>query len=186
MYWVEANDIDVSYVVRMTSSDGVEWSDADYVIVDNRSAYETVSPTVEYVEELGLYYMWSVNLGLDDATTKNNNVELRTSEDGVSWSAPVALNNFTQEDCEIWHIYIRYVAEYDEYWCVFAAYPDGSNVGDTELYYAKSKDGKNWTTYYKSPVLQKGARETGMKETCTEAASYTSLTQTFSRYGTRQ
>ena len=54
--------------------------------MDNRSAYETVFPTVEYVEELGLYYMWSVNLGLDDAATKNNNVELRTSEDGVSWS----------------------------------------------------------------------------------------------------
>jgi putative cell wall-binding protein len=160
IYYLEANDINTTYVKFLKSSNGVSWTSAKTIITDSRSAYETISPTVDYIASKNLYYMWSVNLGNETLGQKDNYVELRTSSDGINWSNPQTISNFTQDGAEVWHIYIRYIPTYNEFWCIFAAYPDGSNVGDTMLYYSKSSDGINWTTYYNSPILEKGAAGT--------------------------
>jgi uncharacterized protein YjdB len=157
IYYLEANDINTTYVKFMKSSNGVNWTSAKTIITDSRSAYETISPTVDYMASTGLYYMWTVNLGNEALGVKDNYVELRTSTNGTTWSAPTTVSNFTQDSAEVWHLYIRYIPAYKEYWCIFAGYPDGGDVGDTMLYFAKSLDGVNWTTYYNSPVLEKGA-----------------------------
>lgn len=156
IYYLEADDIDTTYVKFMKSSDGVHWTSAKTIITDGRSAYSTISPTVDYIASKGLYYMWTVNLGNEALGRKDNYVEYRTSSDGVNWSGTKTISNFTQSEAEVWHIYIRYIPNYNEYWCIFAAYPDGSNVGDTQLFFAKSTDGINWSTYDPA-ILEKGA-----------------------------
>lgn len=155
LYWVEANDIDRSFVKLIKSSDGIHWSDPQLSFTDTRAAYSTISPTIDYIPSLGIYYMWTIAPGDDEATVQNNFVEIRQSADGVNWSQPARIKNFLQADCELWHIFIRYVPSQNEYWAVSAAYPEGLSMDDTRLYFAKSTDGINWISY-DSPALDKG------------------------------
>jgi uncharacterized protein YjdB len=158
IYYLEANDVNTTYVKFLKSSNGVTWTTPKTIITDSRSAYETISPTVDYNSVTRTYYMWSVNLGVETNGSQDNYLELRTSTDGVNWSAPTKLPSMVMMPYEeIWHIYIRYIPAYKQYWCIFAAYPDGGDGGsDTILYFARSTDGINWQTWPNQPILSKG------------------------------
>lgn len=159
IYYVESDDLTRSYVKVIKSSDGLNWSTPQVVVNDSRAKYSTLSPTVVYMHSMNKYYMWSVNTENTGWQNQNNFIERRESIDGINWSDPIPVTNFIQPGYQIWHIFIRYVPSKDEYWAIFAAYPNGSASTNTMLYYAKSIDGMNWTSYTK-PALDKGNLDT--------------------------
>ena len=159
LYYLESDDVSGSYVKLLKSSDGVNWSAPEVVVTDFRAKYSVLSPTIEYVQALNKYYMWAVNAGNPGWQNQNNIVERRESTDGVNWSEPVAVSDFNQLGTQVWHLFIRYIPSKNEYWAIYPAYPNGSGSNNTMLYYAKSTDGMNWTTYAK-PAIDKGATGT--------------------------
>jgi hypothetical protein len=132
----------VSHVLRKISSDGVQWSGAQDLI--QVPGVEIVSPTVEQIGSN--YYLWSVNAGKVGCSSANTIVEYRISSDGAHWSLPQPAN-IAQPGYVTWHIEVEAVPSKQEYWMLYAAYPAGNNCGSTVLFYAKSSDGVNWTTY---------------------------------------
>jgi len=144
LYYMKG-DNDGSYLLFRRSSDGVHWS-AEQVLI--KKQYDTmVSPTVENVN--GIYRLWTVN---PQATNTVNLVEYRTSADGINWSDPEIVN-LSQSGVQVWHIEIRFIASKKEYWAIYAGYPNGSTTGDTSLYFAKSSDGLNWTTFTRAALI---------------------------------
>ena len=55
----------------------------------------------------------------------------------------------SQPGYTIWHIEVARVLSKNEYWMLSAAYPNERNCGNTVLFFARSTDGINWTTYNK-------------------------------------
>ncbi len=104
-----------------------------------------MSPSVDYIPSLDKYYMWTVNVEDRSWTSQENFVERRESSDGITWSAPVPVT-ITQVYNHVWHVFVKYIPYRNEYWCVYAAYPDNTNSRYTTLYFARSADGLTWTT----------------------------------------
>lgn len=152
LYYVESNNFDRSYIKYIKSSDGVNWSAIQTLITDTRVLYGILSPAVDKVETK--YYMWCVNAGNSGYNNQDSTIELRESDDGLSWESPVTCT-FTQVGYIPWHIYIRYIPSKDEYWAIISAYPTGSDSTNTILFFAKSTDRVNWTTY-DTPIITKG------------------------------
>jgi hypothetical protein len=99
------------------------------------------------VEKVGNnYLMWSTNTGPSGYNTPSSTVELRTSLDGRTWSMPQTAN-ITQPGYVVWHLDVKYIPSKNEQWMLFAAYPLGTNSGYTIVFFARSTDGMNWTTY---------------------------------------
>ncbi len=138
-------------LLRRTSSDGVHWSDeqVQFAIPYNT----TVSPAIDKVG--GTYKLWSVNPTCSGCSPGQNQVELRSSTDGVNWTSPEVVN-LRQTGYEVWHVEVEWVPAKNEYWALYAAYPDGANTGRTLLFFAKSSDGVNWTTFGR-PILVPGS-----------------------------
>ncbi|MBS5305928.1 discoidin domain-containing protein [Clostridium tertium] len=153
VYWVESDDITKGWVKLIKSKDGVNWSSQQVVVDDNRAKYSTLSPSIIFKDNK--YYMWSVNTGNSGWNNQSNKVELRESSDGVNWSNPTVVNTLAQDGSQIWHVNVEYIPSKNEYWAIYPAYKNGTGSDKTELYYAKSSDGVNWTTY-KNPILSKG------------------------------
>ena len=135
---------------RLISSDGVHWQDQGNLF--EVPTYNAESPTIEKVA--GGYYMWVVNSGAAGCSSTSTVVEYRLSVDGTDWSAPKPAN-FAQSGYEIWHLNVSYSPSMQEYWAVVAAYADGSDCNHTVLFYSKSRDGVNGTSYSKA-VLGSG------------------------------
>jgi hypothetical protein len=149
VYYLEEDTVGKTHVIRRTSIDGVHWSDPRDVF--NVPNYRVLSPSVQKIG--GMYVMWTVNAGAKGCGAATTVVEYRTSPDGLTWSDPKPVS-LTQEGEQIWHIEMRFIESKQEYWAVYAAYP-GASCGDTELYFANSKDGIQWRTYPR-PLLAKG------------------------------
>ena len=131
--------------------DGVHWS-APQLVVEAPSQM-VVSPTIVR-RGAGNWLMWSVNAGVEGCIGPSTTVELRTSTDGVAWSAPQAV---TLSDAAgfAWHIDVEWIAPRNEYWALFPIKEPGScTTGSLRL--ATSGDGVHWQTY-PSPVLARGA-----------------------------
>ena len=136
-------------IIRKASSDGVNWGAETIVFTVPDTTL--VSPTLLKVGST--YWMWSVNAGVgsNGCGSGSTTVEYRTSSDGVNWSAPTQAN-FNITGFTPWHIEIIWVPEKSEFWMLAPSYPvgfntDTSNCGNTDLFFAKSTDGVNWTTY---------------------------------------
>lgn len=129
---------------RLISSDGVHWQDQGNLF--EVPTYNAESPTVEKVA--GGYYMWVVNSGTAGCSSTSTVVDYRFSIDGINWSAPKPAN-FAQPGYEIWHLNVSYIPSKQEYWAVMAAYANSSDCNHTVLFYSKSRDGVNWTSYSK-------------------------------------
>jgi hypothetical protein len=134
-----------SRVMRMTSSDGVNWNFPQTLF--EAPNYHWVSPTVQ--KAANTYYMWTVDAGPGGCSTTSSRLEYRTSQDGVFWSHS-QIADLTQPGYVLWHIEVRWVATKQEFWLLLAAFK--SNCGDTVLFFANSADGIHWTTYDKAAL----------------------------------
>jgi hypothetical protein len=146
MYYLAGGVDDRTHVYQRKSSDGVTWTTAQEVIVATYNSI--ISPAVQPMS--GGYAMWSVNSAPLGCSAPQTTVEMRTSSDGTTWSAPKTVN-LTQPGYQPWHIDVLYVPSRSEYWAIYAAYPKAS-CGTTNLFFARSPDGINWTTFAK-PAL---------------------------------
>jgi len=131
-------------VFKLASLDGVHWQDQG--VLFQVPTYTLLSPTVARVN--GSYSMWTVNAGAPGCTAGSTVLEYRTSSDGMKWSDARSAN-MVQVGYVIWHLNISYLAPKQEYWVAVAAYANGSDCGHTVLFFSKSHDGINWTTYSK-------------------------------------
>jgi hypothetical protein len=145
-----ARDASQDYLERTTSSDGVHWSAGEVLL--QVPYVNLVSPAVQKVN--GTYELWSVNPGASGCGATTTLVEYRTSPDGEHWTAP-STTHLQQPGAQIWHMDVVWIESKKEYWTLFVAYPNGKNCGTTSLYFAKSTDGLNWTSFSK-PVLSPG------------------------------
>jgi len=138
-------------ILMIRSSDGVHWSVPVTVIsVPN---HEAVSPTVVRMNETD-WRLWAVNSGADGCTALSTTVELRTSADGIQWSAPQTVSLGDQEDFP-WHMDVSWIPAYHQFWAVYNAKVAGSCTTGV-LRFATSPDGIHWTTA-PTPLLSRGA-----------------------------
>lgn len=137
------------------SADGVTWDAPTQVIaVPN---HQLVSPAVVRGAPDAPWQMWSVNSGPMGCTATNTTVERRTSNDGLSWSAPATVK-LTQPGRAIWHIDVEWVPALAEYWAVYNTYAIGTSCTTDALYIARSSDGVNWKVY-PSPIARAGVTD---------------------------
>jgi hypothetical protein len=148
LYYLDAA-LDGIHLWRRTSADGVTWSAGQHML--RLPTYQIISPAVEKTSTG--YALWTVNTGTLGCSAPQTTVELRTSTDGVSWSAPQTVN-LIQPGYQVWHMDVTFVPSKNEYWAVYAAYAQRS-CGTTSLFLARSSDGINWTTYA-NPLLNAG------------------------------
>jgi hypothetical protein len=149
LYYLDSA-LDGIHLWRRTSADGVNWSAAQDML--RLPIYQIISPAVAKTSTG--YALWTVNSGTVGCSAPQTTVELRTSTDGVFWTAPQTVS-LTQPGYQVWHIAVTSVPSKNEYWAVYAAYPAAS-CGTTSLFLARSSDGINWTTY-PNPLLNAGA-----------------------------
>jgi hypothetical protein len=143
------------FIEHSSSTDGAHWSPAQKLITV--PFYELLAPSVVYHDQT--YYMFSINPGANAVNcTKHQtaNMEVRTSSDGLAWSAPVT-TDIKQNGFIVWHPNMTWIPELREYWAVIADYPVGSGCGydtnqGTSMFFYRSLDGVHWTSYPK-PVL---------------------------------
>jgi hypothetical protein len=151
VYYIWEDYRGFSHILRKASSDGIQWSQSQDLF--KVPGYDVISPAVDKIGET--YYMWSVNGGTVGCSSVNTTIEYRTSTDGATWSAP-QLVSILQAGYVIWHIEVRYVPSKQEYWMLSAAYPAGDQCGHTVLFFSRSSDGVNWTSY-PEPALRVGS-----------------------------
>ncbi|RLC75097.1 MAG: hypothetical protein DRJ03_30810 [Chloroflexi bacterium] len=145
VYYVEKTN-ETSYLKRKTSSDGINWNTEEDIFSGKIS-----SPAI--IKNGSYYYMWYVESS--GCTVSSTTVKYRVSTDGVNWSSAQDVN-ISQPGYIVWHLDVIYVPSKNEYWMLFPAFPSGSSCGNTVLFYAKSADRINWTTYNKI-ALDKGS-----------------------------
>jgi hypothetical protein len=144
-----------TYLMRKISSDGVHWgsqTEDPGQALFNVTDYELLSPAVLKIG--ATYWMWSVSLGSRSSRSAASKVQYRTSADGINWSSPLDAH-LTQDGYIPWHVDVIQVAPRNEFWMLFCAFPLDSRSNNTVLFFAKSTDGVNWTTYGRA-ALSKG------------------------------
>ncbi len=147
LYYLEEVQTYAQLMLR-TSSDGIQWSSP--VLLFTRPNYQLFSPTV--AKNGGQYLLWGINSGLTGCSAPSTEVFLEDSLDGRTWSPPQTLQ-ISQSGFVIWHISVIWVQAKQEFWTLYAAYPDGSNCGRTSLFFARSPDGIHWITYSKPAMV---------------------------------
>jgi hypothetical protein len=134
VYYVESG-AGTSYLRRKTSINGKVWSSEQSVF--NLPDYQIMSPAI--IKSGSVYDMWYS----DGASCSSGiSVKYRSSTDGMKWSTAQAVN--IHPSVNVWHVDVKYIPSKNEYWMIYAAYPKGSTCGNTDLYFAKSKDKINW------------------------------------------
>ena len=134
----------------------------DYIpVVTSSDRYDMLSPTFVYDSFRDVFMMWSNNTG--DVGYNNgqaNFVELRYSDDGITWGEPVRVNNFLStnekgQQLAPWHQDVQYVPELKEFLCVSQCF-SGRNPDGSVLHFTKSKDGLNWEQVGNKALLSPG------------------------------
>jgi hypothetical protein len=136
---------------RLTSADGVTWHNDG--VLFTAPNYQILSPTVSKIDKT--YYMWVVNGGdVGCTTTSGTSVDLRSSVDGIHWSdpQPVSMN---QPGHSVWHINVKWIPSEQEFWVAASAFAQSANCAGTVLFFQRSRDGVNWTSYSRV-ALDKG------------------------------
>jgi hypothetical protein len=117
----------------MRSSDGINWSEPEYLITWRYYPYDEGSPAV--IKQGSDWHYWAM---IDNAPHK---VTYRHSEDGKNWSEGQNITFSPVPPFLPWHLDVIYVPTKLEYWMLFC---DSSGYG-ARLVFAKSKDRLNWT-----------------------------------------
>ena len=142
-------------ILLSQSEDGIGWSAPEEVL--RARSHEIVSPAVVRGSPVAPWAMFSVNSGPDGCTAHGTTVELRTSDDGRHWSAPVA-TDLAEPGQVAWHIDVQWIPARGEYWALYNTYPAGGTCTTDALRFARSPDGLHWTTA-RSPVLRRGVSD---------------------------
>jgi predicted GH43/DUF377 family glycosyl hydrolase len=143
LYFNETNNDGQGHVCLLTSADGVTWEGPQTCLtVPNYM----MCPTVLY--EDGAYVLWYLR-SPTGCTSSYQDVFLRTSADGLTWTAEQEVT-IPHPGHVVWHFDIQ--RDGDRYVMVYAAYPEGSNCSNTRLYLAESDDRFHWTVN-ETPLL---------------------------------
>ena len=120
-----------------------------------------LSPTFVYDSFRDIFMMWSNNTGdVGYNNGQSNFVELRYSDDGITWGQPTRVNNFlgtneSGQQLAPWHQDVQYVPELKEFLCISQCF-SGGNPDGSVLHFTKSKDGLNWEPVGNKPLLSPG------------------------------
>jgi hypothetical protein len=160
VYWVLSLTDEIptntpSFVEHSTSTDGAHWSPPQSVITE--PFFALLAPSVVYHD--GIYHMFTIDPGANAVNCIKHqvaNMDLRTSSDGLAWSAPIT-TDIEQDGFIVWHPNMTWIPELQEYWAVIADYPVGSGCGyddtqGTSMFFYRSLDGVHWISYPK-PLL---------------------------------
>ena len=112
-----------------------------------------VSPTVVR-RATGDWMMWAVNSGPVGCGSASTTVDVRTSSDGMTWSAPIA-TDLAEQDSYPWHIDVEWIPSRQEFWATYNVKIAGSCT-TAALHLARSPDGIHWTPAL-GPVLVREA-----------------------------
>ena len=135
LYFNETNNDGNTYVKRMTSANGINWTSPQSVF---SFPWHLMSPTVIF--ENNLYSMWYVRS--DGCYTNSSNVYLRVSSDGINWG-PEQNVNMALEGKVIWHFDV--IKNDNGYEMLVVIYPNTSSTcSRTSLYFARSLNKIDW------------------------------------------
>lgn len=187
--WADDQGGGVGAEVRLRISyDGVHWgvpvtydemtrvwskptSDAERQVADGEDdfitaiaspdRYDMLSPTIVYDDFRDVFILWVNNTG--DVGYQNgqaNFVEMRYSDDGITWGEPVRVNGFLGLDengqqLAPWHQDVQYVPDLKEFVCISQCFA-GRNPDGSVLHLTTSKDGVNWEQVGTKPLLSPG------------------------------
>jgi hypothetical protein len=147
VYYVHQRINGHTHAMRKASADGTHWGlwntepgQSLFAVPD----HEFLSPSV--VKVGATYWLWSVNAGPVGCHAESTTIQYRTSADGICWSAPQDAD-FAQPGQLPWHVDVIYVPSKHEFWMLLSGMPQGSSCNETALYFARSADGMQWTTY---------------------------------------
>ena len=123
-------------VLRMTSSDGVNWSEEEIMLAGSEWNFDPVLSPVVMLNPEGGYTMWY--------SMRDGKIWRTQSADGYNWGELEAT------DLEVWGYNIWHqdiIFENGVYETVFCARPQNSsnNLVGLDAYYAMSYDGLHWT-----------------------------------------
>lgn len=110
-------------------------------------AHRAVSP--DLLPDGNRYAMWVVNAGADGCRARGSTIERYAGTphgadvDSISWSAPQRVD-WVQPGWTHWHIDVARMGDW--YFGLSAAYPNGTNCTQIELFAAMSRDGVHWKT----------------------------------------
>jgi hypothetical protein len=149
LYYRQVTSQNEIYLMR--SKDAIEWTTP--VLVLSAPNHQIISPSVVRRWKDG-WWMWSVNSGGGGCGGGATTVELRRSNDGITWTAPRTVR-LPHGDISPWHINVEWISSRQEFWAVYNGKTPGSCTTPA-LYFAKSVDGLNWTVFPR-PLLQRGA-----------------------------
>ena len=151
-FWMFYRHVDSANEILVTrSTDGIRWSAAKAVL--RAPNHNAVSPTIVRRSPTD-WLMWTVNAGPVGCDASSTTVELRRSNDGLTWSQPSTVS-LSLGGVFAWHIEVQWVPALREYWALFNGKVSGSCTTEA-LYLATSGDGVTWKTY-PTPVLRRGA-----------------------------
>ena len=146
-----------NHVSLLTSKDGVTWTGPRKVFL--RRNHGMISPTM-VLSSTSDPRLWFVDGG-DKKCPKQVTRVMRQEGMGRrplekpvlerGWG-PVRPSGLSQPGYHIWHIDVAWVAARREYWAVYPAYPVRV-CGARDLFFARSADGVQWTTY-RVPLLR--------------------------------
>jgi len=148
-------------IMARASRDGRHWG------VPHRAfsvpSHGAVSPAIVGPRENRAAQMWYVDAGPAGCGSRATLVRVRHTLDtrplvSARWSDPEP-TDLAQRGYVVWHLDVRWVPAFSEYWAVYAAYPDdGQGCGGDDLFFARSADGVHWRTY-PSPIYRRADRE---------------------------
>jgi len=136
IYYNETNDDGNTYLNRLASIDGINWGTPQTVIT---LPNYIMSPSVIY--EDSVYTMWYVRSPAG-CTSSYQDFFLRKSTDGFNWG-PEQPANLELSERILWHVDVQKMDSL--YTMLFISYPEGSTCSHSQLYYAESADGIEWT-----------------------------------------
>lgn len=135
-YYRYVNDVDDKVILyRLTTKDGVNWTNKEEILVYKRSKKDFLSPAIIY--EDGIYKMWSVD--------KKNTIKYIESRDGYKYTNERVIKlNYPLSNLKPWHLDIIHTEK--GYELIVVAYTAKLDATSMNLYYFNSKDNINYTT----------------------------------------
>ena len=140
-------------LIRSTvSANGIQWSPP--VLVFMTRNHGAVAPSISLTSgpRPTIWYVDAGGIGCSALGTSvmmrvgDNRGALTPSAPGAGWSTPTVAQ-LDQPGYVVWHMDVIWVPSKQEYWAVFVAFRSGQTCGDDELFFARSTNGLNWTTY---------------------------------------
>ncbi len=134
--WYNAYVNNSYYIRHAISSDGINWiKDPQFTIIGEKNWENrgVAHPSVLYLN--GKYYLWYAGWG-----NSGWQLGLATSEDGINWIKEI--NNPLNLPINLGHVGGFYVEYFNSLFKIY--YHTGGGYA-TQIYYAISNDGKNWS-----------------------------------------